>query len=103
MTAGVNSTIISTVIVGLVSQVWLRNRHPVWYTKYNYILGGAFDAGAQVMIFLLSFAVFGAAGTSRPFPNVRELSFYMFFTPSDFFLSFFSVGRKSGSWECRLL
>ena len=78
MTAGVNSTIISTIIVGLVSQVWLRNHHPVWYTKYNYILGGAFDAGVQVMIFLLSFTVFGAAGTSRPFPNVRELFFCVF-------------------------
>ena len=103
MTAGVNSTILSTIIVGLVSQVWLRNYHLVWYRKYNYILGGAFDAGAQVMIFLLSFAVFGAAGTSRPFPNVRECSF-RFFTPTDFFfLAFFSVGRKSESWECRLL
>ena len=38
--------------------------------KYNYILGGALDGGAQVMIFILSFAVFGASGTPRPFPSV---------------------------------
>jgi len=44
----------------------------VWYKKYNYILGGALDGGAQVMIFLLSFAVFGASGVSRPFPSVRD-------------------------------
>lgn len=31
-------------------------------------LGGALDGGAQVMIFILSFAVFGAAGKNRPFP-----------------------------------
>lgn len=29
------------------------------------------DGGAQVMIFLLSFAVFGASGKERPFPKVR--------------------------------
>ncbi|PPQ87336.1 hypothetical protein CVT25_002085 [Psilocybe cyanescens] len=67
--AGVNSTITSSIIVGLVSQLWLRKYHPGWYKKYNYILGGALDGGAQVMIFILSFAVFGAAGTERPFPN----------------------------------
>ncbi|THH32472.1 hypothetical protein EUX98_g1722 [Antrodiella citrinella] len=68
MSAGVNSMIFSSVIVGLVSQLWLRKYHPGWYRKYNYILGGALDGGAQIMIFILSFAVFGAAGKSNPFP-----------------------------------
>ncbi|KAH9173341.1 oligopeptide transporter [Lactarius sanguifluus] len=66
--AGVTSIALSTVIVGLVSQFWLRRYHPGWYRKYNYILGGALDGGAQVMIFILSFAVFGASGVSRAFP-----------------------------------
>ncbi|KAH9051505.1 OPT oligopeptide transporter protein-domain-containing protein [Lactarius vividus] len=66
MYAGVNSVVSSTIIVGLVSQLWLRRYHPGWYRKYNYILGGALDGGAQVMIFILSFAVFGASGVSRP-------------------------------------
>ncbi|KAK7687874.1 hypothetical protein QCA50_009093 [Cerrena zonata] len=65
---GVNSTITSSIMVGLVSQLWLRKYHPGWYRKYNYILGGALDGGAQVMIFVLSFAVFGAAGRNRLFP-----------------------------------
>ncbi|EPQ56339.1 oligopeptide transporter [Gloeophyllum trabeum ATCC 11539] len=69
MHAGTNSTILSSVIVGLVSQLWLRRYHPAWYRKYNYILGGALDGGAQVMIFILSFAVFGASGVGRPFPT----------------------------------
>ncbi|TFK71695.1 oligopeptide transporter [Pluteus cervinus] len=69
MSAGVNSPVTSSVIVGLVSQFWLRKRHPRWYKKYNYILGGALDGGAQVMIFILSFAVFGAAGPAKPFPS----------------------------------
>ncbi|KAF9446473.1 oligopeptide transporter [Macrolepiota fuliginosa MF-IS2] len=68
MSVGVNSTITSSIIVGLVSQLWLRKYHPGWYKKYNYILGGALDGGAQVMIFVLSFAVFGASGVERPFP-----------------------------------
>ncbi|THH14179.1 hypothetical protein EW146_g6118 [Bondarzewia mesenterica] len=65
---GVNSVILSSILVGLVSQFWLRRYHPGWYRKYNYILGGAMDGGAQVMIFILSFAVFGASGVARPFP-----------------------------------
>ncbi|KAF8814692.1 OPT superfamily oligopeptide transporter [Phlegmacium glaucopus] len=69
LTVGVNSTVTSSFIVGLVSQLWLRKYHPGWYRKYNYILGGALDGGAQVMIFILSFAVFGAAGVQKPFPK----------------------------------
>ncbi|KAL0960204.1 hypothetical protein HGRIS_011837 [Hohenbuehelia grisea] len=69
MAFGVTSVVTSTIIVGLVSQLWLRRYYPRWYRKYNYILGGALDGGAQVMIFILSFAVFGAAGKQRPFPN----------------------------------
>ncbi|KAF8656479.1 hypothetical protein AX16_002530 [Volvariella volvacea WC 439] len=69
MSVGVNSSVTSGIVVGLVSQLWLRRRHPGWYKKYNYILGGALDGGAQVMIFILSFAVFGASGVERPFPT----------------------------------
>ena len=76
MTAGVLSQILSSIIVGLVSQLWLRNYHPGWYRKYNYILGGALDGGAQVMIFILSFAVFGASGIQKPFPAVQVFFFF---------------------------
>ena len=72
MYVGVNSTITTSIIVGLVTQLWLRQRHPGWYKKYNYILGGALDGGAQVMIFVLSFAVYGASGVERPFPSVSS-------------------------------
>jgi hypothetical protein len=72
MTAGVNSTVTSSIIVGLVSRLWLRKYHPGWYRN---ILGGALDGGAQVMIFMLSFAVFGATGVQKPFPGVRGFFF----------------------------
>ena len=68
MSQGTNSPVLSSIIVGLVSQLYLRKYHPGWFKKFNYILGGALDGGAQVMIFILSFAVFGASGVPRPFP-----------------------------------
>ncbi|KAF8758283.1 Peptide transporter MTD1 [Rhizoctonia solani] len=67
--SGVNSITTSIIIVGLASQVWLRRRHPGWYNKYNYILGGGLDGGTQTIVFILSFAVYGASGIERPFPN----------------------------------
>ena len=48
MTSGTNSPILSIILVGIVSQLWLRRYHPRWFKKYNYILGGALDGGAQV-------------------------------------------------------
>lgn len=73
---GVNSMVTSVILVGLASQLWLRRYHPGWYRKYNYLLGAALDGGAQVMILILSFAVFGASGVSRPFPSVSCRLFY---------------------------
>jgi len=78
------STVMSTVIVGIASQVWLK-KYGTPYTKYNYILGGVLDGGAQLMIFILSLAVFGAAGVQRPFPSVR------FYTSV---MSYLTVGWK---------
>ncbi|KAF9519304.1 hypothetical protein BS47DRAFT_1370739 [Hydnum rufescens UP504] len=69
MSSGVNSIILSSILTGIVSQVWVRRYHPGWYRKYIYVLGGALDGGAQVMIFILSFAVYGASGKARPFPR----------------------------------
>lgn len=68
LASGVNSPLLSIIIVGVVSQVWLRQYHPGWYKRYNYVLGGALDGGSQVMIFILTFAVFGASGNSKAFP-----------------------------------
>jgi hypothetical protein len=88
--------------MGLTSQVWVRRYHPGWYRKYNFILGGAVDGGAQVMVFILSFAVFGASGVPRPFPSVKSTRlpppFNGLLTPSIvFFLP--QVGRKPWQGE----
>ncbi|KAF8156006.1 OPT oligopeptide transporter [Crassisporium funariophilum] len=59
----------SCVVIGIFSQWWLRTRHPGWFVKYNYLLSAALDGGSQVILFILSFAVFGASGNSIPFPT----------------------------------
>lgn len=61
---GINSSILSYFAVAFLSQWWLRTRYPSWFAKYNYIIGAALDGGTQVMVFILSFAVQGAGGTS---------------------------------------
>ncbi|KAH9007997.1 OPT oligopeptide transporter protein-domain-containing protein [Lactarius pseudohatsudake] len=66
---GINSLYTSYYAIALFSQWYLRTRCPRWFTKYNYILGAALDGGTQVMVFVLSFAVQGAAGTSHLFPR----------------------------------
>ncbi|KAJ7021594.1 OPT oligopeptide transporter [Mycena alexandri] len=64
----VNGQWTSCMIIGVYSQWWLRTRRPKWFAKYNYILSAALDGGSQVILFILSFAVFGASGNSIAFP-----------------------------------
>ncbi|KZT10438.1 OPT oligopeptide transporter [Laetiporus sulphureus 93-53] len=58
----------SCLVLGAVSQWWARTRRPKWFKKYNYLTSAALDGGAQVIIFILSFAVFGASGNEVDFP-----------------------------------
>lgn len=66
---GITSWIWSSIAVGLFSQIWLRRRLPRVYNKYNFLIGAALDGGSQIVIFVLSFAVFGASGKEYPFPQ----------------------------------
>ena len=43
----------SCVVIGFVSQWWLRTHRPGWFKKYNYLLSAALDGGSQVIIFIL--------------------------------------------------
>lgn len=67
--SGNTSFITSTVIVGLVSQLYLRRYKTKWYNNNNYIVGAALDGGSQIAIFILSFAVLGAGGPAVNFPT----------------------------------
>jgi OPT family oligopeptide transporter len=66
---GINSAILMYFLLGFVAQWWLRKRHPVFFVKYNYIVSAALDGGTQVMVFILTFAVFGGSGKAVPFPT----------------------------------
>ncbi|KAG6376476.1 OPT oligopeptide transporter protein-domain-containing protein [Boletus reticuloceps] len=65
---GINSSVLSFFAVAFLSQWWIRTRYPHRFQKYNYIVAAALDGGTQVMVFILSFAVQGAAGTVHLFP-----------------------------------
>ncbi|KAF8843576.1 OPT superfamily oligopeptide transporter [Paxillus ammoniavirescens] len=68
-TVGINSSLLTYYAVAFLSQWWVRTRHPRLFQKYNYIVGAALDGGTQVIVFILSFAVQGAAGKAYLFPE----------------------------------
>ncbi|KAI0700193.1 OPT oligopeptide transporter [Cytidiella melzeri] len=59
----------SCVVIGFAAQWWARSRRPKWFKKYNYLTSAALDGGSQVILFILSFAVFGASNHAVEFPN----------------------------------
>ncbi|KAI9742756.1 MAG: hypothetical protein M1818_003485 [Claussenomyces sp. TS43310] len=61
--------IFSQVIAGLFIQFYLRNYRPRIFKDYSYLVTGAFDGASLTALFILSFAVFGAGGPSKPFPS----------------------------------
>ncbi|KAG7452993.1 OPT oligopeptide transporter [Guyanagaster necrorhizus] len=68
----------SCFVIGFFSQWWLRKHRPGWFKKYNYLTSAALDGGSQVILFILSFAVFGASNKEVAFPywwgNPEDLS-----------------------------
>ena len=62
LNVGVNSVTVPWFLIGAFSQFYLRRYRPNWFIKYNYILSAAMDGGTQVLVFILSFAVFGGGG-----------------------------------------
>ncbi len=59
----------SCLVLGYAAQVWARSHRPKRFKKYNYLTSAALDGGSQVILFILSFAVFGASGNAVAFPN----------------------------------
>ncbi|KAH9830037.1 OPT oligopeptide transporter [Rhodofomes roseus] len=69
LSVGVNTQVNTAMALGIFSQWWVRTRYPRWFTKYNYIVAAALDGGTQVIVFILNFAIFGAAGRTVLFPE----------------------------------
>ena len=63
------SPILSTLLAGFFVQYYLRNYRPKIFKNYSYLVTAAFDGGSLFCMFILSFAVFGAAGSQHPFPS----------------------------------
>ncbi|KAI1336702.1 OPT oligopeptide transporter protein-domain-containing protein [Xylariaceae sp. FL0016] len=61
--------IFSQIFAGFYVQYYLRNKKPRIFKDYSYLITGAFDGAALFVLFILSFAVFGAGGPSVPFPS----------------------------------
>jgi hypothetical protein len=64
---GINSAIGMYFVLGFLAQWWLRKYHPHLFIKYNYILSATLDGGTQVMVFILTSAVFGGSRKASPF------------------------------------
>ncbi|KAH7391668.1 OPT oligopeptide transporter [Cadophora sp. MPI-SDFR-AT-0126] len=61
--------IFSQVIAGFFVQFYLRNYRPCIFKDYSYLVTGAWDGASLTVLFILSFAVFGAGGKAVPFPS----------------------------------
>jgi hypothetical protein len=61
--------LLSQVIAGFFVQYYLRNWKPRIFRDYSYLVTGAWDGAALTVLFILSFAVFGAGGPSIPMPS----------------------------------
>jgi hypothetical protein len=64
-----HSATISFFFVAFWSQFYLRRYKPEWFLKFNYVLCAGLDVGTQVIVFIMTFALFGASGKPIPFPN----------------------------------
>jgi hypothetical protein len=65
---GVNASITSYFAIGFFAQYYLRRYKPNIFVKYNYLVSAALDGGTWVLVFILSFAVFGGSGKEHNFP-----------------------------------
>ena len=65
---GITASVMAFFVIGFASQMYLRKGHPNLFLKYSYLVSAALDGGTSVIVFILSFALFGAAGNKVNFP-----------------------------------
>ncbi|GAA5835822.1 hypothetical protein JCM3766R1_005858 [Sporobolomyces carnicolor] len=68
LSVGINSSVFTTMCVGIFSQFYLRRYCSSWFRKYNYLMSAGLDGGTQFMSFIASFALFGAGGNEVSMP-----------------------------------
>ncbi|CCM02024.1 uncharacterized protein FIBRA_04100 [Fibroporia radiculosa] len=68
LAGGTNGYINTWMLIGLTSHFYIRKYRAGWFRKYNYLFGAAVDGGAQIFVFIFSFAIAGAGGVTVNFP-----------------------------------
>ncbi|KAI0915239.1 hypothetical protein AcW1_007093 [Taiwanofungus camphoratus] len=69
LAGGTNGYINTWMVIGLTSHFYIRKYRAGWFRKYNYLFGAGVDGGAQIFVFIFSFALGGAGGRTVAFPN----------------------------------
>lgn len=69
LSVGINSSLLSSFVLAIFSQYYLREYRASWFRKYNFLLNAALDGGTSIMIFVYTFAVGGGSGKVIPFPT----------------------------------
>ncbi|GAA5838052.1 hypothetical protein JCM11251_006835 [Rhodosporidiobolus azoricus] len=69
LSVGINSSVFTTMLLAITSQFYLRKYRATWFRKYNYLMSAALDGGTQFMVFIATFALFGASGNTVEMPN----------------------------------
>ncbi|KIJ51977.1 hypothetical protein M422DRAFT_776315 [Sphaerobolus stellatus SS14] len=69
LAGGTNGYINTWMAIGLTSHFYIRKYRAGWFRKYNYLFGAAIDGGAQIFVFIFSFALAGAGGKAVAFPT----------------------------------
>lgn len=69
LSVGINSSLLPYFVFGFFSQAYLRKKRPVLFAKWIMIVTAAIAGGVQIIIFILTFAVFGGSGQAHEFPQ----------------------------------
>lgn len=69
LSVGINSSLMPYFVFGVFSQYYLRKYRAVWFARYNLIVTAAIGGGVQIIVFILTFAVFGGSGEAHNFPE----------------------------------
>ncbi|KAK3332397.1 OPT superfamily oligopeptide transporter [Cercophora scortea] len=68
LSVGINSSLTAYFVFGFLAQGYIRRYRPLLFAKWNLIVAAGIAGGCSLIVFILTFAVFGGSGTERPFP-----------------------------------
>ncbi|KUI57842.1 Oligopeptide transporter 5 [Cytospora mali] len=69
LSVGINTSLLPYFMFGIFTQGYLRKYKAVLFAKWHLTTVAAIAGGTSIIVFILTFAVSGGAGVSRPFPE----------------------------------